>query len=107
MWRSNLALAVRLMARNRAYAALTIVRLATGLAGTLLILGYVRYERSYDSWLADGDRVHQVQATIRPPGKAEVRMQGSSAALDSAMAGAFPQVQAVTALTPGKTNTGH
>jgi hypothetical protein len=38
-------------AKNRVYAAINIGGLALGLAGCLLILGYVRYERSYDSWL--------------------------------------------------------
>ena len=107
MWRSNLAFALRLMARNRAYAAITIAGLALGLAGTLLILGYVRYERSYDSWLVDGERVYQVQATVHPPGQPDVYMQTSSFPLDEGLPGAFPQIEAVTALSAGKTVTEH
>jgi ABC-type antimicrobial peptide transport system permease subunit len=73
MWRSNLLIAVRLLLRHRVYSAINIGGLALGLAGCLLILGYIRYERSYDSWLPDHERVHQVQTTIRPPGQPVVR----------------------------------
>ena len=107
MWRSNLAFALRILTRNRAYAAITITGLALGLAGTLLILGYVRYERSYDSWLADAERVHQVQTTIHPPGQADVLTQASPFPLDEALPQAFPQVEAVTSLAAGKTVTEH
>ena len=63
MGRGSLLIALRLLARNRVYAAINIGGLALGLAGCLLILSYVRYERSYDSWLPESERVHQVQAT--------------------------------------------
>ena len=61
MWQNYLVIALRLLARNRVYAAINIGGLALGLAGCLLILNYVRYERSYDGWLADSERVYQVQ----------------------------------------------
>jgi hypothetical protein len=48
-------------------------RAGLGLAGCLLILGYIRYERNYDTWIPGHERVHQVQTTIRPPGQPVVR----------------------------------
>jgi putative ABC transport system permease protein len=107
VWRSNLSFAIRLIARNRAYAAINLAGLALGLAASLLILGYVRYEQSYDRWLPDHERVYQVQTTIHPPGQPDVLTQASSFPLEEALAAAFPQIEAVTSLASGKTVTEH
>ncbi|HEX8442808.1 MAG TPA: ABC transporter permease [Allosphingosinicella sp.] len=106
MWRNNLLLAVRLLARHRIYSAINIGGLALGLAACLLILGYIRYERNYDSWLPDHERVYQVQTTIRPPGQPVVRLQASSYALYERL-GDFPQIEAATSVAAGKTVTDH
>ena len=107
MWRNALLIAFRLLARNRVYAAINIGGLALGLAGCLLILGYVRYEQSYDSWLVDSDRVYQVQTTIRPPAQAIVHTQASPFPLYERLASGFAQIEAVTSVASGKTVTEH
>ncbi|MEI9851914.1 MAG: hypothetical protein WDN24_14950 [Sphingomonas sp.] len=95
MWGNYLTVTIRRLVRNRAYSAITIGGLALGLAGCLLILGYVRYEQSYDSWLPGYERVHQVQTIIRPPGQAAVHTQASPYPLYERLAADFPQVEAV------------
>jgi putative ABC transport system permease protein len=107
MGRNSLLIALRLLARNRVYAAINIGGLALGLAGCLLILGYVRYEQSYDAWLPGGDRVYQIQTTLRPPGQAIVHSQASSFPLHDRLAGGFPQIEAITSVSLGKTVTEH
>ena len=69
MWRNNLLIATRLLARHRVYSAINIGGLALGLAGCLLIWSYIRHERSSDAWLPDSERVYQVQATWHEPGQ--------------------------------------
>jgi putative ABC transport system permease protein len=91
--------------RNRVYAAINIGGLALALAGCVLILGYIRYERSYDGWLKDSGRLFQVQTTIHPPGQPDVRTQASPFPVGEQLAAGFPQVEAVTSLSPGKTVT--
>lgn len=103
MWRNYLTVAVRRLAQNLGYSAVTIGGLALGLAGCLLILGYVRYERSYDAWLPDHERVYQVQSIIHPPGQPTVFLQTSSFAFYEQLTGSFPQVEAVTSMALGKT----
>ena len=49
MWRNYLTVGLRALAKNRTYAFINIFGLALGLAACLLILLYVRYERSYDA----------------------------------------------------------
>jgi putative ABC transport system permease protein len=107
MWRQTLVAMLRRLAGDRGYAAITIGGLALGLAGTLLILGYVQYERSYDRWLVDSGRIYQVQTTIRPPAMDVVRTQGSPVPLYDALPAGFPQVEAITSLAAGKTVTEH
>src|SRR5687768_6943184 len=107
LWWNYLTIALRSMARNRAYAAITIGGLALGLAGSLLILAYVQYERSYDDWLPDSGRIHQVQTTIRPPAMEVVESQASSLPLYESLAAGFPQIEAVTSIASGKTVTEH
>ncbi|MDV3457335.1 FtsX-like permease family protein [Sphingomonas sp. HF-S4] len=105
MWHHYLKIALRLLARNRVYAAINIGGLALGLAGCLLILNYVRYERSYDAWLPESERIYQVQSTIHPPGQPLVYTQTSPYPLRAMLGDAFPQVETITSVSPGKTVT--
>ncbi|MET0308163.1 MAG: FtsX-like permease family protein [Sphingomonas sp.] len=107
MWRNYIVIALRLLARNRVYAAINVGGLALGLAGCLLILNYVRYERAYDSWLPDSGRIYQVQTTVHPPGQAPVQMQTSPYPLREALPAGFPQIETVTSISSGKTVTEH
>jgi putative ABC transport system permease protein len=105
MWRHYLLIALRLLARHRTYAAINIGGLALGLAGCLLILSYVRHEQSYDAWLPASDRIFQVQTTARAPGQPPAHLQVSPFTLQESLGGSFPQVEAITSLTGGKSVT--
>ena len=61
MWRNYLTVALRALGKNQTYSFVNIAGLALGLAATIVLLLYVRYETSYDSCLKDADRVYQVQ----------------------------------------------
>lgn len=105
MWRNYLLIALRLMARNRVYAAINIGGLALGLAGFLLILGYVRYERSYDAWMPGSERIYQVQATWHEPGQPVSKSQNSPFPVRDTLAGGFPQIEAISVMRNGQTVT--
>ncbi len=105
MWRNYLLTALAQLARNRVYAAINIVGLALGLAGCLLILNYVRYERSYDAWLPDSGQIYQVQATWHEPGQPVTRSQNSPFPVRDTLAGGFPQVEAISVMRNGPTVT--
>jgi putative ABC transport system permease protein len=100
-----LLIAIRILMRNRVYAAINIGGLALALAGCVLILGYIRYEQSYDGWLKDSGRLFQIQTTIHPPGQPDVRTQASAFPVGEQLATGFPQVEAVTSISAGKTVT--
>src|SRR5438105_10858005 len=103
MWRNYLTVAVRGLAKNRAYAAINILGLALGLAACLMIFLYVRYERSYDSWLAGAERLYQVQSTWHEPGQPVTRSQASPFPVRETLAAGFPQIEAITILSSGRT----
>ncbi len=97
MWRNYLTVAVRALAKNRIYAFINIFGLTVGLAACLLILLYVRYERSYDSWLGDADQVYQLQTYILATnsGGEKKDLQLSAIAAGRALKKDFPQVEKV------------
>lgn len=103
MWRNYLTVALRTLTRNRAYALVNICGLALGLAACLTILLYVRYESSFDSWLPDHERIHQVQATWHEPGQPVSRSQHSPFPIRETLAAGFPEIEALTVLRAGKT----
>jgi putative ABC transport system permease protein len=61
MWRNYLTVGLRALMKSKTYAFINILGLALGLAACLMLLLYVRYERSYDQWLPNGENVYQLQ----------------------------------------------
>ena len=68
MWRNYWTVAIRALAKNRTYSIINIAGLAIGMAACIMILLYIRYERSYDKWLPDVANTYQLQ-TWRPTPK--------------------------------------
>ncbi len=94
MWRNYLTVGVRALAKNRTYAVINIVGLAIGLAACLMLLVYVRYERSYDEWLPNVENVYQVQATLTDPGTQKVdKVQLTPFIAGETLRKDFPQIE--------------
>lgn len=96
MWHNYLLTGLRALNRSRIYAFINIFGLALGLAACLMILLYVRYETSYDSWLPEAERVYQVQSINTDPETGQVRrQQGSHGVITESLAKDFPQIEAI------------
>jgi putative ABC transport system permease protein len=67
MWRNYWTVAVRALAKNKTYSLINVAGLAIGMAACIMILLYVRYEQSYDSWLPNVENVYQVQTWTPHP----------------------------------------
>jgi putative ABC transport system permease protein len=95
MWRNYLTVSLRALAKNKTYAFINIFGLALGLAACLLILLYVRYERSYDSWMPGAENAYQFQAWYKPTesGGEEMKMQMTEFVSRDALVKDFPQVE--------------
>ena len=103
MWRNYLTVGVRALAKSRVYAFINIAGLSIGLAACLMLLLYVRYERSYDEWLPNVENVYQVQSTFRDPGTGEVtELQVSPFVVGETLKKDFPQIEAKSYVLSGR-----
>jgi putative ABC transport system permease protein len=94
MWRNYWTVAVRALAKNRTYSIINIVGLAIGMAACIMILLYIRYEKSYDSWIPGVENTYQLQAWYPHPQSGEPEfMQMSSYVTKGAAMKDFPQIE--------------
>ena len=94
MWRNYLTVGIRALGKNRTYAFINIVGLAIGLAACLMLLIYVRYETTYDAWLANAENSYQLQTYYRSRQTGqEDHMQMTSYVSGQRFKAGFPQVE--------------
>jgi putative ABC transport system permease protein len=94
MWRNYWTVAVRALAKNRTYSIINIAGLAIGMAACIMILLYIHYEKSYDSWIPDSENTYQLQAWYpHPQDGPPIWLQMTSYITKSAVQKDFPQVE--------------
>ncbi|RYY29448.1 MAG: FtsX-like permease family protein [Sphingomonadales bacterium] len=97
MWRNYLTVGLRALAKNKVYAFINIFGLSLGIAACLLILLYVRYERSYDAAMPDSDRIYQLQSTYQSKTSSDhFENQGAPYVTKAALLKDFPQIESAT-----------
>lgn len=103
MWRNYLSVAIRALAKSRAYAAINIAGLAIGMAACLLILLFVRYETSFDADLPGAENAYQYQTYFEDKQTGErSALQMAAYVSKAALQKDFPQIEnAVYALGVG------
>jgi putative ABC transport system permease protein len=76
--------------------------LALGIAACLLILGFVRYEFSYDSWLPGDAHVFQLQVLLQATaaGRRGMKLQADQLCLRQALKKDFPQIESAAYTSP-------
>ena len=60
MFKNHMLIAWRTLRRSKGFSLVNILGLAVGMAGCLLIFHYVRYERGFDRYHSDADRIYRV-----------------------------------------------
>jgi putative ABC transport system permease protein len=71
IWRNYWTVAVRALAKNKTYSIINIAGLAIGMAACIMILLYIRYEQSYDTWIPDVENTYQFQTYGKNPDDGE------------------------------------
>ena len=94
MWRNYWTVAVRALAKSRTYSVINIAGLAIGMAACIMILLYINYEQSYDSWIPDVQNTYELQTWSphpkdRPPEFEQMTTYSSEAAIQKG----YPQVE--------------
>jgi putative ABC transport system permease protein len=96
MWQNYFIVGTRALLRNRAFTLINVLGLAIGMAACILLLMFVRYEMSYDSWLPGHDRAFQVQTVANDPENGRVGPQQNSAwVVGRTLAKDFPEIDRV------------
>src|SRR6187200_3172933 len=93
MWRNYWTVAVRALAKSKTYSIINIAGLAIGMAACIMILLYVRYERSYDAWIRDVENIYQLPTWIPHPKDVQAQfLQMASYVATDRRKKDFPQV---------------
>jgi putative ABC transport system permease protein len=98
MLKNFFLIALRSLRKHRIFSFINIFGLAIGIAASLLILQYTRFEQSYDKFEANADRIFRVQLDRYNEGKLGSQWAAGAAAIGPALKEAFPEVQAVARL---------
>jgi putative ABC transport system permease protein len=64
MWKNYLKIAWRNLIRQKAFSLINVLGLSIGLASCLILMAFVKFERSYDQFHPDPDRIFRVVQTV-------------------------------------------
>ena len=98
MLRNYLITALRNLARNRLYAAISILGLAAAFAAAILIAQFVRNEFSYDRWIPGYQQVYKVTDLILLTGQAPMYSDLATAGIGPRLKAQFPGAVAAARL---------
>ncbi len=93
MFRNCLAAALRHLARNRLYTAISVIGLAIGLCTALIAALVIHNQYSYDHFVPGYERTYLIQTLVNPPGMARVYFGATPLPMAAQIAGQFPQVE--------------
>lgn len=93
MLKSFLKIAFRNLAKRKGYTLMNIAGLAIGITCCLLIFEYVAYERSYDNFHENADRIFRVQDEEYQNGRMVVACAAAMPGVAPAMKREFPEVE--------------
>ncbi len=101
VFRNCLAAALRHLARNKLYTAISVLGLSIGLCTALLAALVVHNELSHDHFIAGYDRIYMVVTAITPPGQATIYKGSTNSFVGAQLALRFNEIQSMTRLFAG------
>src|SRR5678810_949140 len=93
MIRNYFKIAWRNIKRYKAYSGINILGLAIGISACLLILQYVSYELSYESFQDKKDRIYRVQQDRFDKGKLSTQWAAGAYAVGNSFKDAIPEIE--------------
>ncbi len=100
MIRNYLKTALRSFLKHRSFTFLNITGLTLGLVASLLILQYVKYEKSYDTFHSRATDIYRVEYDFWQNGKLRFECAAAVPAVGPALKNNFPEVERFTRLYP-------
>ncbi len=95
MLTNYLKIAWRNLLRNKTFSAINVLGLAVGMASSLLIIEYVSFERSYDSFHSQAPDIYRLQYNQAKQDGTLTAKATAPASVGPAMASAFPEISSV------------
>jgi len=92
--------AIRNFLRHKSFTFLNVIGLSLGMVASLLILQYVKYERSFDSFHSKARDIYRIQYNGWQNGKLRFECAAAVPAVGPAMKNNFPEVKLFTRLFP-------
>ena len=92
-------IALRNLFKHRVFSFINIFGLALGIAATLLIVQYARFELSYDRWEPDYRNIYRLQLDRYNNGKLSTRWAAGATGLGPAVKDALPEVESFARLS--------
>jgi putative ABC transport system permease protein len=100
MIRSYLTIAFRSFLKHKSFTFLNVLGLSLGMVASLLILQYVKYERSYDAFHRNAADIYRVNYNQWQNGKLRFECAAAVPAVGPALKNNFPEVIGYTRLFP-------
>ncbi len=100
MLKNYLVSALRSFLRHKSFTFLNIIGLSLGMAASLLILQYVKYERSFDTFHSKANDIYRIQYNGWQNGKLRFECAAAVPAVGPALKNNFPEVKQFTRLYP-------
>ncbi len=88
-----LILAIRQLLKNRFVSLINIFGLSLGMAASLVLINYVSYHKSFDSFHENADQIYRVRLDNYNQGRLEFRSATSYPAIAPTMAAAFNEIE--------------
>jgi putative ABC transport system permease protein len=100
MLKNYIISAVRNFLRHRSFTFLNVIGLSLGMSASLLILQYVKYERSFDTFHTKANDIYRIQYNGWQGGKLRFECAAAVPAAGPALKNNFPEVKQFTRLYP-------
>src|SRR5258708_30225850 len=100
MLKNYITTAFRNFLRHKSFTLLNVIGLSLGMAASMLILQYVKYERSYDTFHSKADDIYRIQYNGWQNGKLRFECAAAVPAVGPALKNNFPEVKQFTRLYP-------
>ncbi|HOX83276.1 MAG TPA: ABC transporter permease, partial [Chryseolinea sp.] len=100
MIKNYLTIALRNFLKHKSFTFLNVVGLSLGMVASLLILQYVKYERSFDTFHSKAPDIYRIQYNQIQNGKLRFECAAAVPAVGPALKNNFPEVKAFTRLFP-------
>ena len=99
MFRNYLRTAFRMLIKNKGFTAVNIGGLAIGLSACIVILQYVGFERSYDRFHPNGERIYRVTKKNFTQGVQDDHSAMTFTATGPGMKKSFPEIESATTVS--------